>query len=156
MRGTWAPTARDLRAHPEKAWRAIAEIGDDLGNSLAGTDAAHLAEEVEPHAEDWDLLALAPALATQPALVIGATHGGGASNKALADAIPRPAQGEGHQHDPRQRPQFRRPPYCAVGRYRRLAAAQGGARRSRQESAGSLACGIADGPPVLLTSLHAS
>jgi len=33
------------------------------------------------------LLALAPALATQPALVIGATYGGGASNKALADAI---------------------------------------------------------------------
>ena len=78
---------KGLRAHPETRAAAIAEIGDDLGNSLAGTDSAHLAEEVERHAEDWDLLALAPALATPPALVIGAAHGGGASNKALADAI---------------------------------------------------------------------
>ena len=78
---------KDLRAHPETRAAAIAGIGDDLGNSLAGTDAAHLAEEVERHADDWDLLALAPALATHPALVIGAAHGGGASNQALADAI---------------------------------------------------------------------
>jgi uncharacterized protein len=78
---------KELRAHPEMRTAAVAEIEDDLGNSLAGTDAAHLAEEVESHADDWDLLALAPALATPPALVIGATHGGGASNKALADAI---------------------------------------------------------------------
>jgi len=84
---------KGLRAHPETRAAAIAEIGDDLGNSLAGTDAAHLAEEVERHAEDWDLLALAPALATKPALVIGATYGGGVSNKALADAIR--AQGKG-------------------------------------------------------------
>jgi hypothetical protein len=33
------------------------------------------------------LLALAPALAAQPTLVVGATYGGGAPNKALADAI---------------------------------------------------------------------
>ena len=78
---------KDLRAHPERRTAAIAEIGDDLGNSLAGTDAAHLAEEVERHADDWDLLTLAPALAAQPTLVIGATYGGGAPNKALADAI---------------------------------------------------------------------
>jgi len=84
---------KDLRAHPEMRARAIAGIGDDFGNSLAGTDPAHLADEIERHAEDWDLLALAPALATHPALVIGATHGGGASNKALADAIR--AQGKG-------------------------------------------------------------
>jgi pimeloyl-ACP methyl ester carboxylesterase len=78
---------KDLRAHPETRAAAIAEIGDDFGNSLAGTDAAHLAEEVERHADDWDLLDLAPALATPPVLVIGATHGGGAGNRALADAI---------------------------------------------------------------------
>src|SRR3954469_18177715 len=66
---------------------AIGEIGDDFGNSLAGTDAAHLAEEIEHHAVDWDLLALAPALAMHPTLVIGATYGGGASNKARAEAI---------------------------------------------------------------------
>jgi pimeloyl-ACP methyl ester carboxylesterase len=82
-----------LRAHPETRAAAIAEIGDDFGNSLAGTDAAHLAEEVERHADDWDLLTLAPALATPPALVIGATHGGGAENQALAAAIR--AQGKG-------------------------------------------------------------
>jgi dienelactone hydrolase len=78
---------KDLRAHPETRAAAIAEIGDDFGNSLAGTDAAHLAEEVEHHADDWDLLTLAPALATHPALVIGAKYGGGAANQALADAI---------------------------------------------------------------------
>jgi pimeloyl-ACP methyl ester carboxylesterase len=76
-----------LRAHPESRAAAIAEMGDDFGNSLAGTDAAHLAEEVERHADDWDLLAQAPALATHPTLVIGAKYGGGAENKALADAI---------------------------------------------------------------------
>jgi pimeloyl-ACP methyl ester carboxylesterase len=82
-----------LRAHPETRAAAVAEIGDDFGNSLAGTDAAHLAEEVERHADDWDLLALAPALATPSVLVIGATHGGGAANQALAAAIR--AQGKG-------------------------------------------------------------
>jgi pimeloyl-ACP methyl ester carboxylesterase len=76
-----------LRAHPETRAAAIAEMGDDFGNSLAGTDAARLVEELEPHADDWDLLTLAPALATHPALVIGAKHGGGAENQALADAI---------------------------------------------------------------------
>jgi pimeloyl-ACP methyl ester carboxylesterase len=78
---------KGLRAHPETRAAAIAEIGDDFGNSLAGTDAAHLAEEIERHADDWDLLALAPALAAPPTLVIGAKYGGGASNQALADAI---------------------------------------------------------------------
>jgi pimeloyl-ACP methyl ester carboxylesterase len=78
---------KDLRAHPERRAAAIAEIGDDLGNSLSGTDAAHLAEEVERHAEDWDLLTLAPALAMHPTLVIGATYGGGFANRALANAI---------------------------------------------------------------------
>jgi pimeloyl-ACP methyl ester carboxylesterase len=78
---------KELRAHPETRAAAIAEIGDDFGNSLAGTDAAHLAEEVERHADDWDLLALAPSLAAPPTLVIGAKYGGGAANKALADAI---------------------------------------------------------------------
>src|SRR3954449_10855138 len=73
--------------------KAMEGLGDDFGNSLAGTDPAHLAEEIERHADDWDLLALAPALATHPTLVIGATHGGGAANKALADAIR--AQGKG-------------------------------------------------------------
>jgi pimeloyl-ACP methyl ester carboxylesterase len=76
-----------LRAHPERRAAAAASLGDDFGNSLAGTDPARLVEEIERHAEDWDLLALAPALATPPALVIGAAHGGAAPNKALADAI---------------------------------------------------------------------
>ena len=78
---------KDLRAHPETRAAAVTEMGDDFGNSLAGTDAAHLTAEVEQHADDWDLLTLAPALAAHPTLVIGAKHGGGAENKALADAI---------------------------------------------------------------------
>src|SRR6185295_17589607 len=86
---------KDLRAHPEMRAAAIAGLGDDFGNSLAGTDPAHLAAEIERHADDWDLLALAPALATQPALVIGATYGGGAPNKALADAIRVQGKGKG-------------------------------------------------------------
>ncbi|MDL2354520.1 MAG: alpha/beta fold hydrolase [Pseudomonadota bacterium] len=78
---------KDLRAHPETRATVVAELGDDFGNSLSGTDPAHLADEIERHADDWDLTALAGALATPPALIIGAVHGGGAQSKQLADAI---------------------------------------------------------------------
>ncbi len=41
-------------AHPETRQDAIADLGDDFGNSLAGTDAATLMAEAERHAQDWD------------------------------------------------------------------------------------------------------
>lgn len=78
---------KDLRAHPDTRATLIAELGDDFGNSLSGTDPARLAEEIERHADDWDLTALASTLATPPALIVGAAHGDGAQNKKLADAI---------------------------------------------------------------------
>lgn len=78
---------KDLRAHPDTRAALIADLADDFGNSLSGTDPTRLADEIEHHADDWDLMALAPALAMAPTLVIGAAHGGGEANKQLADAI---------------------------------------------------------------------
>jgi pimeloyl-ACP methyl ester carboxylesterase len=66
---------------------AVADIGSDLGTSLAGVDAQGLAAEVERHGDDWDLIDLAPALAARPTLIIGAEFGGGAGNKLLAAAV---------------------------------------------------------------------
>ena len=77
---------KQLNAHPE-AFKQAVDSFDDLGNSLAGTDATRLVQETQAHASDWDLNQYAPALAQRPALVIGATYGGGEANKQLADAI---------------------------------------------------------------------
>ena len=77
---------RELRAHPEMRAEVIAAL-NDLGNSLAGTDAERLTDEFAQHGDDWDLMLRLPALALRPTLVIGASHGGGQENKALADAI---------------------------------------------------------------------
>ncbi|WP_332854426.1 alpha/beta hydrolase family protein [Duganella sp. S19_KUP01_CR8] len=78
---------KDLLAHPDTLAALLEGLGDDMGNSLTGTDPARLAEEMKRHANDWDLMMFAPALAIPPTLVIGATRGGGAENKALADVI---------------------------------------------------------------------
>lgn len=78
---------KDLQARPETRDAWVADMNDDLGNSLTGTDAAQLVAEMERHANDWDLTAYASALALSPTLIIGAAHGNGASSKALADAI---------------------------------------------------------------------
>ncbi|MHA4866478.1 alpha/beta hydrolase [Duganella sp. PWIR1] len=77
---------QELVANPEMTKDFVAGL-DDLGNSLAGTDAERLAEEIKRHATDWNLIGYAPALAEKPALVIGAVRGGGEANKELADAI---------------------------------------------------------------------
>jgi pimeloyl-ACP methyl ester carboxylesterase len=78
---------KDLLAHPETLAALLLDLDDDLGNSLVGTDPARLAEEIKHHAGAWDVTMHAPALAIPPTLVIGATRGGGAASKALADAI---------------------------------------------------------------------
>lgn len=77
---------KELQAHPEMRAEMIASL-DDLGNSLAGTDAARLTDEFAQHGDDWDLMLRSPALALRPTLVIGASQGGGQENKELADAI---------------------------------------------------------------------
>lgn len=82
-----------LNAHPEEFKKAVASL-DDLGNSLAGTDATQLVQEVQARANDWDLTQYAAALAQRPALVIGAAYGGGEANKQLADAIRAQHQGK--------------------------------------------------------------
>jgi pimeloyl-ACP methyl ester carboxylesterase len=68
-------TGKNVVAHPETRQDAVADLGDDFGNSLAGTDAARLMTEVERHAQDWDLVDTAPALAKVPVLIVAAEHG---------------------------------------------------------------------------------
>jgi len=85
----WHPEedGRQFRGNAAKRAAAVAGL-DDLGNSLVGADAESLVREVEQGGADWDLLALAPKLATRPLLTVWADRGGLAeSNKALADAL---------------------------------------------------------------------
>ena len=76
-----------LRAKPETREAAVLGIAEDLGTSLSGATADSLVDEVLRHADDWDLISLAPALAATPTLIVGAVAGGGERNKALAAAI---------------------------------------------------------------------
>jgi alpha/beta superfamily hydrolase len=85
-RAVVADPPRDA-AHPETRQDAIADLGDDFGNSLAGTDAATLIAEAERHAQDWDLLGTARALAGKPVLIVGAAHGNAAQVAPLAAAL---------------------------------------------------------------------
>jgi pimeloyl-ACP methyl ester carboxylesterase len=80
-------TGKHVAAHPETRQDAIADLGDDFGNSLAGTDAARLVAEAERHAQDWDLLDTAPALARKPVLIVAAEHGNAAQVAPLAAAF---------------------------------------------------------------------
>jgi len=80
-------TGKHVAAHPETRQDAIADLGDDFGNSLAGTDAAQLMAEAERHAQDWDLLDIAPALSNKPVLVVAAEHGNAAQVAPLAAAL---------------------------------------------------------------------
>ncbi|MCS0633224.1 alpha/beta fold hydrolase [Telluria mixta] len=80
-------SGKDVAAHPETRQDAVADLGDDFGNSLAGTDAARLMTEVERHARDWDLVDTAPALAKVPVLIVAAQHGNAAQVAPLAAAL---------------------------------------------------------------------
>lgn len=85
----WNPgeTGKEVLAHPESRAEFIAGLGEDFGNSLAGTDAATLLDEIAAHADDWDLSTQAAALALTPTLVIGARYGNGEGNQALAGML---------------------------------------------------------------------
>jgi pimeloyl-ACP methyl ester carboxylesterase len=80
-------SGKALLARPEGRQDAIAALGDDFGNSLAGTDAATLMAEVERHANDWDLLEAAPKLARKPLLIVDAQYGNAQQVAPLAAAI---------------------------------------------------------------------
>lgn len=80
-------SGKAVLARPEGRQDAIAAMGDDFGNSLAGTDAARLMAEVERHANDWDLLDAAPKLARTPLLIVDAQYGNAAQVAPLAAAI---------------------------------------------------------------------
>jgi pimeloyl-ACP methyl ester carboxylesterase len=80
-------SARQILAHPEMRQDAIASMGEDFGNALAGADAATLASEGERHAQDWDLTNDAPGLAARPLLVIGAEKGNARQVAPLVEAI---------------------------------------------------------------------
>lgn len=78
---------KEVRAHPETRQDRIAAMGEDFGNSLAGTDAATLMREVEANADDWDLANAGAGLAGTPLLVVGAQRGLAPSNAALVSAL---------------------------------------------------------------------
>jgi pimeloyl-ACP methyl ester carboxylesterase len=80
-------TGKNVAAHPETRQDAIAGMGDDFGNSLAGTDASRLMAEVERHAQDWDLVDTAPALAQVPVLIVAAEHGNAVQVAPLTAAL---------------------------------------------------------------------
>jgi pimeloyl-ACP methyl ester carboxylesterase len=80
-------TGKDVLAKPESRQDAIAALGEDFGNSLAGTDAARLMAEAERHAQDWDLAGDAPGLSGKPVLIVGAERGLGTQAASLAAAI---------------------------------------------------------------------
>jgi len=80
-------SAKTLLAHPETRQDQIAAMGEDFGNALAGTDAATLTAECERHAQDWDMMDDAPALARKPLLVLGADKGNAAEVRPLVEAI---------------------------------------------------------------------
>ena len=80
-------SAKAIVAAPEKRQDAIAAMGDDFGNSLAGTAAAALMAEAERHAGDWDLLDIAPGLARKPLLIVDAQFGNAQQVAPLAAAI---------------------------------------------------------------------
>jgi pimeloyl-ACP methyl ester carboxylesterase len=80
-------TGKNVLAKPETRQDVIADLGDDFGNSLSGTDAARLMTEVERHAQDWDLVGDAPGLANKPLLIVSAEHGLAAQTAPLVAAI---------------------------------------------------------------------
>jgi len=80
-------SGKAVLAKPEGRQDAIAAMGDDLGNSLAGTDAATLMAEAERHAGDWDLLDAAPKLVRTPLLVVDAQYGNARQVAPLVAAI---------------------------------------------------------------------
>jgi pimeloyl-ACP methyl ester carboxylesterase len=80
-------TGKAVIAKPETRQDAVAELGEDFGNSLPGTDAGRLMTEVERHAQDWDLVGDAPGLAAKPVLIVSAEYGLGSQAAPLAAAI---------------------------------------------------------------------
>jgi uncharacterized protein len=80
-------SGQQVRAHPETRQDRIADMGDDFGTSLAGTDAATLMREVEAHTDDWDLAGFADGLARKPLLVIGAQRGLGPALAPMVAAV---------------------------------------------------------------------
>jgi pimeloyl-ACP methyl ester carboxylesterase len=80
-------TGKTVLAKPEGRQDAIAAMGDDFGNSLAGTDAATLMAEVERHAGDWDLADSMARLARKPLLIVDAQYGNAPQVAPLAAAV---------------------------------------------------------------------
>lgn len=82
-----AADARRAGAAGEAGRAALVAAFDDLGHSLGPITAADLADNILRRGAEWDLMALAPALARTRLLTIYATHGGAAENRALAEAV---------------------------------------------------------------------
>jgi pimeloyl-ACP methyl ester carboxylesterase len=82
-----AADAQWARGHADRRPQLVAGVNEDLGNSLVGATAESLVHEVETSDAGWDLITLAPKLATRPVLTIWADRGEAKGNSALADAI---------------------------------------------------------------------
>jgi uncharacterized protein len=79
-------TAAEVRQGGAAARTALTAGFDDLGHALQGATAETLADEVF-HSSDWDLRTRAQALASKPVLIVYATEGIAADNRALATAV---------------------------------------------------------------------
>jgi uncharacterized protein len=79
-------TADEVRQGGSAARTGLVAGFDDLGHALEGATAETLADEVI-HSSDWDLRTRAQALAARPLLVVYASEGIAADNRALVTAV---------------------------------------------------------------------
>jgi len=84
-----AADARGLRGAGAAGREAFLRGFDDIGRALGPITAADIYDDLMRRGTDWDLAALAPALARTKVLTVYATHGGAERNRALAGAIGR-------------------------------------------------------------------
>jgi uncharacterized protein len=82
-----AADAREVQAAGPQGRAAFIAGFDDVGHSLGPVTAADLYDELMRGGTQWDLNALAAALARTRLLTVYATHGGAAPNRALAERI---------------------------------------------------------------------
>ena len=76
--------ANDARGTPRD--RLVAGL-DDFGNSLHGATPESTADEILSRGRSWDLVAVAPRLASFPVLTVTARYGGAVENRAVTAAL---------------------------------------------------------------------
>jgi pimeloyl-ACP methyl ester carboxylesterase len=84
-----AAEARRAGAAGEAGRASLTAAFDDVGHSLGPITAADIADNILRRGAEWDLTALAPALARTRVLTVYATHGDAEANRGVAEAIGR-------------------------------------------------------------------